>query len=66
MKNSRAMTIEAKAEAMRWAFGKLAGQYFAEGQMKKSAAVQAAITDLDPYNESLAKLYDILDQAGDA
>lgn len=65
MKNSKSMSIEEKASRMRWAFGKLAGQYIAEGQMAKSVAVQKAVTAIDPFNESLAKLYDILDQAAD-
>lgn len=54
------LTEETKAQRMREALGKLAGEYIGEGRVKQSGKVQKVAVELDGENESLAKLYDII------
>lgn len=65
------LTNETKAQKMRDALAKLAGEYMTENRLKEAQGVLAAQIELnasafrsvgagDKFNESLARLYDII------
>lgn len=58
------MTEESKAAEMRKALGKLAGEFMTLGNMKAAKAVMQSADALDGHNESLARLFDIVAEAG--